>query len=65
MNKLHLICAAVLDTAQVGGLPKERVETLFNGISPFLANVPEETVKLFIENVRRILDAKLSVEEAP
>jgi hypothetical protein len=64
MNKIHLICAAVLDTTKAGGLQEERAEAFFNVLSPYISNVPEETVKLFVENVRRILDAELSVEEA-
>ena len=62
MNKLHLVCVALLDTAKAGGLHQERAEALFNDLSPLLSNVPEEMVKLFVENVRRILDA--DVEEA-
>jgi hypothetical protein len=44
----------------VGGLHPERAEAIFNHLSPYLSNVPEEAVKVFVENVRRIL-----VKEAP
>jgi hypothetical protein len=63
VNKLHLICVAILDTATAGGLLQERAEAIFITLSPFLSNVPDETVKLFEENVRRILDS--NPEEAP
>ena len=57
MNKLHLICAAVLETATAGGLHQERAEAIFTYLSPYLSNVPEEAIAVFVENVRRILDA--------
>ena len=57
MNKIHLICAIALETAQAGGLHQERAEALFNSLSPYLSKVPVEVVAVFEENVRRILDA--------
>ena len=60
MNKLHLICVALLDTAKAGGLHQERAEAIFADLSPYLSSVPEEVVAVFVENVQRhILDANL------
>jgi hypothetical protein len=59
MNRLHLLLAAVLDTARAGGLPGERAEALFDSLSPYLRDVPEGAVAAFEETARRILDADL------
>jgi hypothetical protein len=59
VNRLHLILVAVLDTAKAGGLPQERAEALFNSLSPYLSDVPDEDLAGFEENARRILDAYL------
>jgi hypothetical protein len=58
MNRLHLILVAVLDTAQeAGGLHQDHAEAIFNALSDILAEVPDEAVTHFEENVKRILAA--------
>jgi hypothetical protein len=59
MNRLHLILVAILDTAKAGGLHQENAEAVFDALSEILADVPEEAIAAFEENVRRILDADL------
>ena len=59
MNRLHLILAAVLDTAKEGGLRPDHAEAVFNALSGFLADVPVESITVFEQNVRTILEAEL------
>jgi hypothetical protein len=59
VNKLHLICVALLDTARAGGLDQERAEAIFDYLSPYLSDVPPEDVAVFVENIRSIFDATL------
>ncbi len=60
MNRLHLILVAILDTAQQdGGLQQDHAEALFNALSEFLSEVPDDSVALFEQNVRCILNAEV------
>jgi hypothetical protein len=56
VNSLHLVLAAVLDTASTGGLPRERAEALFESLSGYLSHVPAEAVAACEEAIRRVLD---------
>jgi hypothetical protein len=57
MNRLHLILYAALDTAVAGGLRREDADALFDALNGYLADVPDECLTTFEQNVRRILDA--------
>lgn len=58
MNQLHLILAAILETAQTGGLSEELSERTFNALSGYLEAIPPDAVQKFKENLERILKAQ-------